>query len=119
MLKQSKAMGISEVQKGLGLSSPSLAQYHIRKLLALGLIKEEGGGYVVDRVVVENFVRIRKISIPVQTAYVVFFGATLFILLVFFWPRASVYAVYFLAVVINAVALGVSIYEMMKTLRHL
>lgn len=119
MLKQSKAVGISEVRKALGLSSPSVSQYHIKKLMALGLIKDEGEGYVVDRVIVENFVRIRRISIPVQTAYVAFFGATLFILLVLFWPKTSFYAVYFLAVIINIAALGVSVYEMMKTLRHL
>ena len=119
MLKQSKAVGISEVQKALGLSSPSVSQYHIRKLLALHLIKEEEGGYVVDRVVFENFIRIRRISIPVQTTYVAFFGATLFILLVLLWPRTSIDAVYFFAVVVNSVALGVSIYEMLKTFKHL
>jgi predicted DNA-binding transcriptional regulator len=76
MIKQRKPLGVSDVQRGLGLSSPSVSQYHIKKLLALGLIREEQGGYVVDRVVFGNVIRIMRIAIPVQTAYVAFFGTT-------------------------------------------
>ena len=118
MLKQGTPLGISDVQKGLGLSSPSVAQYHIRKLLQLGLIREEQAGYVVDRVVFENIIRIRRFSIPVQTAYVAFFSVTLLILLVFLRPAAMT-SVYFFALVINAAALAVSAYEAGKTLKRI
>lgn len=118
MLKQSAPVGISEVQKGMGLSSPSVAQYHIRKLVRLGLVREEQGGYLIDKVVLENVIRIRRVSIPVQTAYVAFFGVTLFILLVFLRP-GGISSLYFFAVVINLAALGASIREMSKTLKTL
>lgn len=118
MLKQNTPVGISEVQRGMGLSSPSVAQYHIRKLVRLGLIREEQGGYAVDRVVMENVVRIRRVSIPVQTAYVAFFGVTLLILLVFIRPAAMT-SDYFFAIVINIAALGFSLYEASKTLKRL
>lgn len=118
MLKQRDQVGISEIQKGLGLSSPSVAQYHIKKLLQLGLVREEQGGYVVDKVILENVVRIRRISIPSQTAYVAFFGATLLILLAFLRPP-EIDSVYFLATMVNATALAISSYEMAKTLKRL
>lgn len=117
MLRQRSPVGISEVQRGLGLSSPSVSQYHIKKLLRLGLIKEEGGGYVVDKVVLENIIRIRRMSIPVQAAYLAFFGATLFILLVFIRP-STIDSVYFLALVVNCSALGISSYETVRTLKR-
>lgn len=118
LLRQGKPVGISDVQKGLGLSSPSVSQYHIRKLLQLGLLREEGDGYVVDRVVLENVVRIRRMSIPVQTAYVAFFGATLIILLGFLRP-AAISSVYSFALVVNVAAVCVSLYEALKTIRRL
>ncbi len=118
LLRQRKPVGVSDVQRGVGLSSPSVSQYHIRKLLHLGLIREEQDGYVVDRVVLENVIRIRRTSIPVQAAYVAFFGVTLFILLVFLRP-ASINSVYFFAALVNGSALGISAYEMTKTLKRL
>src|SRR5712692_5136849 len=118
MLKHGKPVGISEIQKDLGLSSPSVSQYHVRKLLQLGLIKEEQEGYVVDRVVAENVIRIRRTLVPVQTAYVAFFGVTLFILLVFLRPT-GIDSIYFFAIVVNGSALGISLYEMVKTLKRI
>jgi predicted DNA-binding transcriptional regulator len=118
MLKRGKPLGISEVQKGLRLSSPSVSQYHIKKLLRLGLIREEEGGYVVDRVVIDNIIRIRRVSIPVQAAYVAFFAATLVVLLALLKP-AVMTSLYFFALVVNCAALGASLFEAVKTLRRL
>ena len=118
MLKQGKPLGISEIQRDLGLSSPSVAQYHIRKLLQFGLIKEDQLGYVVDKVVVENVFRIKRVSIPVQTTYVAFFGVTLFILLAFLRPPVLT-SVYFFALMINVIALGITAFEAVKTLRRI
>jgi DNA-binding Lrp family transcriptional regulator len=117
MLKRSAPVGISEVQKSLGLSSPSVSQYHIKKLLRLGLIREEQGGYVIDKMVLENVVRIRRVSIPTQTGYVAFFGVTLVILLAFLRPP-TIGSLYFFALVVNIAALAVSAYETIKTLKH-
>jgi predicted DNA-binding transcriptional regulator len=118
MLKERRPLGISDIQRGLRLSSPSVSQYHIRKLLRLGLIREDQGGYVIDKIVLENVIRIRRVSIPIQTAYIAFFAVTLFILLSFVRP-ATINSVYFLSIVINVVALGISLYEAAKTLKHL
>ena len=60
MLKQRKPVGISDLQRALGLSSPSVSEYHVKKLLRLGLIREEQGGYVIEKVVFDNIIRIRS-----------------------------------------------------------
>src|SRR5712691_10426798 len=77
LLRQRRQVGISDIQKALRFSSPSVAEYHIGKLLNMGLVREEQGGYIIDKVVFENVIRIRRVSIPVQTAYVLFFVVTL------------------------------------------
>ena len=118
MLKRSNPVGVSEVQKGLDLSSPSVSQYHLRKLLKLGLIREERDGYVVDKVVLENVIRIRRISVPTQTGYVAFFGVTLAFLLVYLRPQET-NSLYSFALAVNVAALVVSLYETLKTLRSL
>lgn len=110
-------IGTYAVQKALGLSSPSVAQYHIKKLIELGLVREEGGGYLVDKIVLDNIVRIGNLTIPSQTASVAFFCASLFILLLLLRP-AVVTSLYFFALVIDFVALASSIYGMITTLKR-
>jgi len=84
--RQRAPVGIHDIQRGLGLSSPSLAHYHVSKLLEAGLLKEEGGGYVVDKVVFDNMIRIRRSTLPLQAAYAVFFLVALVALLTFMRP---------------------------------
>jgi DNA-binding transcriptional ArsR family regulator len=117
LVKMGKPEGISEVQKSLGLSSPSVAQYHVGKLLKMGLVREEQRGYVVDRLVLENIIRIRRRAIPLQTAYVAFFGVTL-VLLILLRPSV-VTSVYFLALAINFVALAIAFSDSIKVLKRL
>jgi predicted DNA-binding transcriptional regulator len=70
-------VGVREVQRGLGLSNPSLAQYHLNKLKELGLVKEENGEYeVLGEVkvdVMRDFLRIGSSLIPRFVFYAVFF----------------------------------------------
>ena len=96
MYRAGTAVGIRDVQRALSLSSPSVAEYHIKKLVRAGLVQEREGGYAVDRVIFENVIRIRKTIIPLQTAYAAFFLSTLAILLTVFRP-ASVTSLYFFA----------------------
>lgn len=84
----------------------------------MGLVREEQGGYLVDKVVLENIIRIRRVSIPIQSAYVAFFGVLLLILVVFLRP-VTIDSVYYFAIVVNVSALGISVFEMFKTLKHL
>ena len=70
-------VGVREVQRALGLSNASLAQYHLSKLKDLGLVREENGEYeVMNEVkvdVMRDFLRIRTSLIPRFVFYAVFF----------------------------------------------
>jgi alkyl hydroperoxide reductase subunit AhpF len=112
-----KPVGVHEVQNGLALSSPSVAHYHIRKLVEQGLAKEVAGGYVVDKVVFENMIRIRRSVIPFQTTYLALFVSTFVIMLTVFRP-AAVSSVYIFAILVNAIAIGAFLYETVKSLRQ-
>ena len=116
MYKSAEAVRVNDVQRALGLSSPSVAQYHVRKLLDFGLIREERDGYVIDRVIYSNVVRIRRTSIPIQAAYASFFIASLVVMLTLFRP-AAIGSAYFFALLVIALGALISVYEGIKTLR--
>ena len=103
-----KPQGIRDVQNGLELSSPSVAQYHVKKLLQAGLIKEEGEGYVVDKNVFENVIRIRRSVIPIQVAYSVFFATMLVALLVLFRSSfgSALFVFAFVAIAVAMILFG-------------
>ncbi len=108
LYRAAEPQGIRDVQKGLAMSSPSVAQYHVKKLLQVGLIKEEQGGYVVDKNVFENVIRIRRSIIPVQVAYSAFFSTLLVALFVLFhpWFGSSLFVFSFASIAIAAVLFG-------------
>ncbi len=108
-------MGVHEVQSGLALDSPSLAHYHIRKLVEQGLAREEAGGYVVDKVIFENMIRIRRSVIPFQTTYLALFISTFAIMLTVFRSHA-LSGIYLFALLVNAMAIGIFLYETVRSL---
>jgi hypothetical protein len=112
-----RPVGVHEVQNGLALSSPSLAHYHIRKLVEQGLAKEEAGGYVVDKIIFENMIRVRRSVIPFQTTYLALFISTLAIMLTLFRPE-EISGVYLFALLVNALAIGIFLYETVKSLKQ-
>jgi len=73
IIKQNQPARVREIQRSLGFSSPSLVIYHIEKLKEAGLIKEEGLGYVADKVLLRTLVRFRSTLIPRYFFYFLFF----------------------------------------------
>ena len=114
--RQGRPMGVHDVQRGLQLSSPSVAQYHIKKLLGAGLIREGQDGYVIDRIIFENMIRVRRALIPLQATYSIFFASTLVVMLTLLRPP-SITSVYIFALVVNCVALAISLYDVSRALR--
>jgi len=86
LLKNDKPLGIREVQRALHLSSPSVAQYHLSKLERAGLLKRESGNFVVNKVLLENCVKISRFLIPRYLFYSVFAAVVLLIELTLFRP---------------------------------
>ena len=108
-----KPVGVHDVQSGLGLSSPSVAHYHIRKLVEDGMVKEGPGGYVVDRLLFENMLRIRTSIVPFQTTFLAIFLTSLILsLTVFRAPTIS--GEYLFALTMNVVAVAIFSWETLK-----
>jgi|SRR5579872_254323 len=118
MYREGRPLGLHEIQRALSLSSASIPQYHINKLIKAGLVKEEenGGGYYVDRLVFENMIRIRRSLIPFQTTYTIFFCTTLAILLIALRPE-TLDSLFLFAVAINVAAIGIFASQAYRTLR--
>ena len=115
ILKNDKPVGIREVQRALNLSSPTLALYHINKLEEAGFIKKEQDGYVADRIILKNLIRLRKLLIPRNFFYSVFF-VTSFIFEVAFLRPPTLTREYVFSLGVISVATATSIYETAKAL---
>jgi DNA-binding transcriptional ArsR family regulator len=51
LLGRSRPYSAREIQRRIGLSSPSLALYHLRRLEEIGLVKEESDGFSITKIV--------------------------------------------------------------------
>jgi hypothetical protein len=85
-IKQRKPIGVREVQRALNLSSPTLAAYHLGKLEEAGLLKQTPEGYVVERLVLENFVRLRQLLLPKYLFYFAVFATSVLLQIILFRP---------------------------------
>ncbi len=79
VLKQGKPVGVREVQRELGFSSPSVAYHHIEKLTRLGIVEQDKmGDYVltkkVDPGILQAFVNVGRFSLPRLGFYAFFFS---------------------------------------------
>ena len=74
-VKRRRPVGVREVQRALKLSSPTLAAYHLEKLEEAGLLKQTSDGYVVERLVLENYVRLRQLLLPKYLFYFAVFAS--------------------------------------------
>jgi DNA-binding transcriptional ArsR family regulator len=113
LLKTNEPLGIRAIQRILNLSSPSQAQYHLNKLEEAGLLKRKTGNYVVNKVLLENCVRISRFLIPRYLFYSVFALVILLIELVFLRPTV-LNREYFFFTVATSVFVLIFCYETVK-----
>ena len=97
ILKQGKPVGVREVQRELGLSSPSVAFHHIGKLNRLGIIhQDELGNYVLSKKVepgiLQAFTNVGKFSLPRVGFYAVFFTTVAIAYIVASYNFLDIYA---------------------------
>ena len=73
ILTSNSPVGVREIWRALNLSSPSLAQYHVNKLMELKLIEPKAGKYVTnDQEQLEalrSFLMLRGMLIPRMVVY--------------------------------------------------
>lgn len=115
-IKMGRPIGVREVQKALNLSSPRLASYHLEKLEEVGLLKQTPEGYIVDKLVLENFVKLRQLLLPKYFFYFVFFAATVVFQVILFRPSELTREYLFATTMLLIVAAYFG-YETVTTLR--
>ncbi len=78
----SQFIGPRQIQRELGFSSPSLAVYHLDKLLDLGLVEKKTGEYqikeIVDVGILKQFIKWKGVIFPRHVTYATMIS-TLFI----------------------------------------
>ncbi len=78
MLQQGQSVGVREVQRAIGMSSPSVSSHHLNKLVDMDLIaKQPDNSYELKRVVkvgiLRNFVAYRGVLLPRYSFVALFF----------------------------------------------
>lgn len=100
MIRRKEAVGVREVQRDLAFSSPSVANYHIEKLMQLSLVSQDEYGryFVMQKVqvgVLQAFVNIGGIAVPRLTFFAAFFTTMLVAYLALNFASLDVFAVGF------------------------
>jgi DNA-binding transcriptional ArsR family regulator len=97
MLKsQSSPVGVREIQRSLGFSSPSVAAHHLDKLLSLGLVEKNlRGEYFLAREVkvgvLRFFTRLGRFMIPRYLFYSVWFSTMLLVYLILYGQSGGIH----------------------------
>jgi hypothetical protein len=121
LLKKGESGGIREIQRDLHLSSPSVADYQVEKLIGMGLAAKNSYGrvYITRRVKIgtlESYVSFGRFSIPRLAFYACIFSivAALYVIL-----NRSSWSIYGIAVPTAAAAvLWIEAWKMWKLCQH-
>lgn len=116
VLKNRRPSGVREVQRALKFSSPRLAFYHLNKLEEAGLLKKSVDGYILERVVLQNSVRLRRLLIPRYFFYSMFFITALIIELTVLRPPGVLRGDYIFGLVVSLIAAFSFLYETLRIL---
>ena len=114
LLRSGEPTTIRRLQRSLGFSSPSVASYHLEKLMDMGLVKKDvGGDYELKKTVsleaMSSFVRISHLMIPRYIFYTTFFFTLLIVFVVGYASSLSVQGVF--ALVFGVSGLVITGYE--------
>jgi predicted DNA-binding transcriptional regulator len=100
MIKKKEPVGVREVQRDLAFSSPSVANYHIEKLVEMALVSQDEYGryFVVQKVqvgVLQAFVNIGGLAVPRLSFFAAFFTTLLIAYVVLNFSNLNVHAIGF------------------------
>ena len=103
MLTKSEPLGVREIQRGLGISSPSVVSHHLERLKGAGIVSvDDYGRYALESKVevgvMQAFTRVGSFMLPRFSFYAVFLTSSLVMYLLLFGGDANVFAVVFGAV---------------------
>ncbi len=117
----SNSIGVRQVQRSLGFSSPSVALHHLEKLRELGLLKKNPSG---DYILVEEvkvgflkfFVKFGKFLFPRYLFYAVLLTTMLVGYVILYQQPFTVHNI--VALVFGTIAAGILWYETVKVTRQ-
>ena len=100
MLSKKEPVGVREIQRGLGISSPSVVSHHLDRLKGAGIVSvDEYGKYTLESKVevgvMQAFTRVGSFMLPRFAFYAVFFTTSLILYLFLFGGNANVYGAVF------------------------
>ena len=92
----SSRVGVREIQRSLGFSSPSVAAHHLEKLLSLGLVEKSMTGeyFLVQEVKVgllRFFTRLGRFLVPRYLFYSIWVSTMFIIYLVLYGPSFCIH----------------------------
>ena len=122
VLKSSGNVGAREVQRALGFSSPTLAVYHLDKLVELGLVEKRYGEYELVREgkvgVLKQFMRVGSVMLPRHLFYATLFTTLLILYTVYLLGFECVSFSSVFALIFGALGVITSWYETIKAWRE-
>jgi hypothetical protein len=88
-------VGVREIQRALGFSSPSVATHHLEKLISLGLVDKSGTGeyFLIQEVkigLLRFFTRLGRFLVPRYLFYSVWFSTMLIVYAIFYGYTGSI-----------------------------
>jgi len=118
---QDSPVGVREIQRTLGFSSPSVAAHHLDKLLSLGLVEKNlrGEYFLVREVkvgVLRFFTRLGRFMVPRYLFYSVWFSTMLVVYLVLYGHSGSIHNI--VAVIFGASACVILWFETVRLWRE-
>ena len=108
-------IGVRELQRQLGFSSPALAAYHLNKLVVFHLVVNDRGDYRVIREVkvgvLKQYIKLGSVLFPRYVLYASMFS-TMFLMLMLNFDEISFFSIY--AAVVSLLASMVFWYESLR-----
>ncbi|MBE0513117.1 winged helix-turn-helix transcriptional regulator [Candidatus Bathyarchaeota archaeon] len=116
----SSRVGVREIQRSLGFSSPSVASHHLEKLLSLGLIEKSMTGeyFLVQEVKVgllRFFTRLGRFLVPRYLFYSLWLSTMFVIYLTLYWPSGCIHNI--AAIIFGSIASFILWFETVRLWR--
>ncbi len=117
----SSRVGVREIQRSLGFSSPSVAAHHLDKLLSLGLVEKSMTGeyFLVQEVKVgllRFFTRLGRFLVPRYLFYSIWLSTMFIIYLTLYGPSGCIHNV--AAIIFGSIASFILWFETVRLWRE-
>jgi len=121
LLRSDKPLGVREIQRRLGISTPSLVRYHLEYLEKAGMVtkNDEGKYYPIKRKdsIVSLFTVIGGSVIPITVFFSVFTISFAALMLALFWPPSLAEMSLAIVCITSGLYMGYESYRLISILK--